>query len=264
MTSKLTKAAIAVLMTGTAFASPAAAQSFFGSSPAEDSFYVSGFVGAVFPSNGNFDGTQTPDPAIPATVGGSVADAVADVALDFDTDIYFGGAIGYQLPFQFYNTFHPRLEVEVSYLETDISDGSFNDGNQVFSGDQTSLFIFVNNFTDIRWADNQVIVPYIGGGFGVGIIDTNAFYFAPTAAFAPAPAFGVIGEDTGFATHTTIGVTFAANDSFEIYTEGRYLKTYGIDAERRFLGGGTVDLFNAEVDDAPEGFTISGGVRLRF
>lgn len=264
MTSRLTKTILTALLAGTALSGTAQAQGWFGSGPADDSFYVSAFVGAAFPSDGSFDGVQTPDAAIPATVGGSVAGAPADIDLEFDTDVYFGGALGYQLPFQFYNTFHPRIEIEVSYFETDISEGSFNGGNQIFSGDQSTLFVFVNNFTDIRWSDNQFIVPYIGGGLGIGIVDTDAFYFPPTADFAPAPAFGVIGDDTGFATHTTLGLTFAANDTFEVYTEGRFLKTYGIDAERRFLGGGTTDLFNADVDDNPDGFSLTAGLRYRF
>lgn len=264
MTSKLTKTFAAMLFAGTALAGTASAQGLFGSSPAEDSFYVSGFVGAVFPGTASFNGTQNPDAAIPAAVGGSVAGAPASVDLDLGTDLYFGGALGYQLPFQFYNTFHPRIELEVSYFEANVDDGSFNGGGQVFSGDQSTVFIFANNFTDIRWTDNQFIVPYFGGGLGIAIVDTNAQYFPPAAPFAPAPAFGVSGNDVGFATHTTIGVSFAANDRFEIYTEGRYLKTYGVDAERRFLGGGTVDLFNADLNDNPDGFTATAGVRLRF
>jgi hypothetical protein len=259
MTSRLTKTFASLVLAGTTLSGAAHAQGLFNSSPAEDSFYVSGFVGAIFPGDGSFTGVQAPEAGAPGVAGTG-----ANVDLEFDTDIYFGGALGYQLPFQFFNTFHPRLELEVSYAETDIESGSFNDGNQIFSGDQSNLFIFLNNFTDIRWADNQVIIPYIGGGLGVGIIDTNAQYFGAAAPFAPLPAFVLEGEDTGFATHTTLGVSFAANDQFEIYTEARYLKTYGIDAERRFVGGNTVDLFSADLGDSPDGFTVTGGVRVRF
>lgn len=264
MTSLVKKIGCATLFAATCLSTPAMAQGLFGSEPAESSFYVSGFIGAGFVGDSSFSGTQNPDPAIPAAVGGSVAGAVAEVDLDFDTDIYFGGALGYQLPFQFFGLFHPRIELEVSYLEADIDSGSFNGGNQVFSGTQENLFIFLNNFTDIKWREDQNVVPYFGGGLGVGIIDTNAFYFPPAAAFAPQPAFAVQGEDTGFATHTTIGATVFISDQLEVFGEGRYLQTYGIDAERRFLGGGTTDLFNADVSDRPDGFTLSGGIRFRF
>lgn len=259
MNSKTAKTAIAALLVGTAFSSTASAQGFFGSSPAEDSFYISGFVGATFPGDADFDGVQDPAAGAPGAVG-----AAAEVVADFGTDVYFGGAIGYQLPFQFFNTFHPRLEVEVSYFEADVESGSFNGGDQVFSGDQSSLFILINNYTDIRWSDDQVIVPYIGGGLGVGIIDTNIAYVGAGAPFFPEPAFILQGDDVGFATSTAIGVNFAANDLFEIYTEGRYLKTYGVSADRNFFGGTDTGIFNADLDDNPDAFTITGGIRYRF
>ena len=257
MTSRLTKTFTAIALASTALTGAATAQGIFNASPAEDSFYISGFIGATFPSDVVFNGTQTPEAGAPGALG---APATAD--LEFDTDLYYGGALGYQLPFQFFNTFHPRLEIEVSYAENDLDTGSFNGGNQIFNGDQSNLFVFVNNFTDIRWTDNQVIIPYIGGG--IGIIDTNIGYVGAAAPFAPLPAFVINDEDTGFATHTTIGVSFAANNQFEVYTEARYLKTYGIDVERRFVGGNTVDLFSADLDDDPDGFTITGGIRYRF
>ena len=263
MTSRHTKTFASVFLAGTILSGAAQAQGLFGSSPADDSFYVSGFVGATFPGDADFSGTQEPDAAIPAAVGGSVAGAEANVDLDFGTDIYYGGALGYQLPFQFYNTFHPRIEIEVSYSEADVDSGAFNDGIQTFSGDQTNLFIYANNFTDIRWTDNQVIVPYIGGGIGIAIVDTDVQYFPGTVAGSP-PTFALEeSSDIGLATHTTIGVSFAANDTFEIYTEGRYQNTYFVDAERRFVGGGA-DLFNADLDDTLDGFTLTAGVRYRF
>ncbi len=264
MSSILTKLGLSSLLAATCLSATATAQGLFGAEPADSSFYVSAFVGAGFPGDASFEGVQNPDPAIPAAVGGSVAGAPANVDVEFGTDIYFGGAIGYQLPFQFWGLFHPRIELEVSYLDADVSDGSFNGGNQIFTGSQESLFIFANNYTDVQWRDDQLIVPYFGGGFGVGIIDTNVLYVPPAAPFAPAPAFGVTGEDTGFATQTAIGATVFVTEKVEVYGEGRYLKTYGIDAERRFLGGGTADLFNADVSDRPDGFTLSAGMRYRF
>ena len=264
MTSLTKKLGSAIFVAATCLSTTATAQGLFGSSPADDSFYVSAFVGAGFAGDSSFNGTQDPDAAIPATVGGSVAGADAEVDISYDTDIYFGGAIGYQLPFQFWNLFHPRIEIEVSYLDSAVDGGNFNGGDQVFSGSQEALFIFANNFTDIKWRDDQLIIPYIGGGFGAGIIDTNAFYFPTGAAFAPEPAFVVTGEDTGFATHTTIGATVILTEQFEVYGEARYLTTYGIGTERRFLGGGTADLFNSDLSDRPDGITVSGGLRFRF
>lgn len=264
MSSTIKKLGCASLLAATCLSTTATAQGLFGAEPADSGVYVSAFVGAGFPGDASFEGTQTPDAAIPATVGGSVAGAPASVIAEFGTDIYFGGAIGYQLPFQFWGLFHPRIELEVSYLDTDVDGGSFNGGNQIFTGSQESLFIFANNYTDIKWRDDQLVIPYFGGGFGVGFIDTNILYVPPAAPFAPAPAFGAIGDDTGFATQTAIGATVVLTEQLELYGEGRYLKTYGIDAERRFLAGGNADLFNADISDRPDGFTLSAGVRYRF
>lgn len=264
MTSQKTKIVLTTALCSACLIGSASAQIFPGSSPAESSFYISGFVGAGFAQDGSFDGTQNPDPAIPATVGGSAAGAAANVDIDFGTDVYFGGAIGYQVPFVFFNTFHPRFEIEVSYLDTDVDSGSFNGGDQVFSGSQETLYIFLNNAAEIRWKDNQVLIPYIGGGLGIGVVETDIEYFPTGAPFAPEPAFRLEGDSTGFASHTTIGLNFAINNNFEIYTQGRYLRTYGIDVERRFAGGGTVDLFNADLDDDPDNFSVTSGVRVRF
>ena len=235
---------------------PAAAQ-LPGSSPAEPSFYVAGFVGGAFPQDADFEGTQNPDVGVPGAAG-----APAEIDVSFDNDVFFGGVLGYQLPFQFFNTFHPRIELEVSYFEADVEDGAFNGGNQIFSGDQSILFVFFNQYADIKFSDNQLLTPYIGGGLGIGIVDTNVAYF-PDNGVATAPTFALTGDDTGFAGHTAIGLTFDATDTFEVYAEGRYYNIFGIDAERRFVADGA-NLFSADVDDRLDGFTVTAGARLRF
>ena len=82
----------------------------------------------------------------------------------------------------------------------------------------------MNSFSDIRWKENQKIVPYIGGGLGFGIVDSSIQYF-PDNGVATAPTFAVEDEDTGFATVSTIGVTLNATEQFDVYTEARYFKT---------------------------------------
>lgn len=239
-----------------ALAVPAAAQ-LPGSSPAEPGAYVSGFVGGGFPGDADFEGIQAPEAGSPGLAGDP-----ANVSVEFDSDIYFGGAVGYQMPFQFFNLIHPRIELEVSYVEAGVDGGSFNGGNQTFSGDQSALFVFFNQYGDLKWRDDQIIIPYFGGGLGIGIVDTNVQYF-PNNGIATAPTFGVFGEDTGLAGHSAIGVTFKASDRLEVYGEGRYYNIFGVDAERRFIAGGA-DSFNADVDDRLDGFTASAGARFRF
>lgn len=243
-------------MLALAIAAPVSAQ-LPGSSPAEPGFYVSGFVGGGFPGDADFEGTQAPDPGSPGLAGDP-----ANVDVEFDSDIFFGGAVGYQLPFQFFNLVHPRIELEVSYVEAGVSGGSTNGGNQTFLGDQSALFVFFNQYGDLKWRDDQLIIPYFGGGLGVGIVDTNVPYF-PNNGIATAPTFALTGEDTGLAGHSAIGVTFKATERLEVYAEGRYYNIFGIDAERRFVAGGA-DIFNADVDDRLDGFTASAGARFRF
>ncbi len=233
------------------------AAGLFDTDPAEGGFYASGFVGAGFRNDADFDGVQNPAAGSPGVAG-----ATANVEAEFDTDVYFGGAIGYRLPFKFLTYFQPRLELEVSYLDTDVQGGSFNGGDQTFGGSQESLYILGNSLTEIRWSEDQVFVPYIGGGIGVGFFDHDISYF-PNNGVATEPTFAVRGDDTGLATHTTIGVSFPVNEQLEVYGEGRYLLTLNVDGERTFVGDGG-ETFNADIDDDPDGFSVSVGLRWQF
>jgi len=236
------------------FASTAHA-GIFDFDPAKGGVYVSGFVGGGFPSDASFDGVQAPEDGVPGAAG-----APAAIDAEIGSDAFYGASIGAKLPFKYWTYFQPRLEVEVSYLENDVEGGSFNGGNQNFEGFQSTLFVTFNNYSDIIWKDDQKIIPYFGGGIGAGVVDSGILY-APTTATAP--TFGVIGEDTGLATITSLGVTAKVTDKVDIYTEGRYYKIYGIDAERRFIAGSN-DGFSADVDDNPSGFTLTVGTRFNF
>jgi len=233
------------------------AKGLFDTDPAEGGFYASGFIGAGFLSDTDFAGSQDPAPGSPGVFG-----APANVEAEFDTDVYFGGAIGYRLPFKFLTYFQPRLDLEVSYLDAQVDAGAFNGGDQIFGGSQERLFILGNSLTEIIWSEDQVIIPYIGGGIGVGIIDNNISYF-PNNGIATAPTFAVQGDDTALTTHTTIGVTIPVNDQFEVYGEGRYLLSFDVDDERTFIGDGG-ETFNATIDDDPDAFSVTVGMRWRF
>lgn len=238
------------------FASTAHA-GIFDFDPAKGNVYVSGFVGLSLPSDADFTGTQAPAVGVPGAAG-----ALADIQADLDSDAYFGGAIGARLPFKYWKYFQPRLEAEISYTKSDVSSGSFNGGDQIFTGDQSVTYFLINNSSEIIWNENQKIVPYFGGGIGIADYNSDIQYF-PNNGVATEPTFAVQNSDSGFTTVSTLGATFKANEKFDLYVEGRYLKTYGIDAERTFIADGASG-FNAEVDDDPDGFSLTVGTRLNF
>lgn len=236
---------------------PTAQAGIFDFDPAEGGVYVSGFIGTSNPSDTDFEGTQAPAAGVPGAAG-----ADANIVAKLDGATYFGGAIGARLPFKYWKYFQPRLEAEISYSDHDVSGGSFNGGNQTFSGSQSITYYLINNTSDIIWKDNQKVVPYFGGGIGIADFNTDIQYF-PNNGTATSPTFAVQGSDSGFATVSAIGATLKTSDKLDFYVEGRYIKTYGIDAERTFIANGASG-FNAEVDDDPDGFSLTVGTRLNF
>lgn len=253
MTHRIITAIAATIIAG---AVPAHAQGFFDTEPADSGFYISAFLGAGSQGDVDYNGIQNPAAGAPGVAG-----APANVSVEFDTDTFFGGAIGYQLPFTYWNVFHPRLELEVSSISgSDVSDGSFNGGQQQFGGDQEILFVLLNNYSDIRWSDTQTIVPFVGGGLGIGQVDADIRY---AGGGAVSPNFAVLGDDSGLAGTIAAGLTYEASDQFEVYSEARYYRIEGIELDRRFIAGGA-DAFNAAVEDDLDGVTWTAGIRARF
>lgn len=254
------KTAIRSLVIAAALASPAQAGGLFNFDPAPGGVYVSAYGGGNFVPGSFFTGVSNPDAGVPGPTG--VAAVPITVNLEYDTGYQFGGAIGAQLPFRYWGVFYPRLEVEVSYTKLDVNEGSFNGGDQIFSGDQSTTFILLNNYSDIKWSENQRIIPCVGGGFGVALVRSDVGYF-PAAALTPGNTFAVTGEDTAFASHIAAGLSAPFGESAEVYVEGRYTKIYSADLERRFVGGGA-DLFVADLSDSLNEFTATAGFRWRF
>jgi len=116
-------------------ASSTAHAGLFDFDPAEGNIYLSAFGGIAIPFDSDFEGVQ--DPA--AGVGG-VAGAEANVEAEFSNDVYVGGAIGARLPFKYWKYFQPRVELEISHYEANVNGGSFNGGDQSFSGDQSATY----------------------------------------------------------------------------------------------------------------------------
>ena len=221
----------------------------------ETGFYVSGFIGAGFLSDAELTGIQTPVAGAPGMAG-----APANIDAEFDSDTTLGVALGYKTPWEFFGIFHPRLEIEYSTLEADVSGGSFNNGNQPFSGDASIDFFLINNYSDIIWRDDQTVVPYVGGGLGIANVETNILY---AGSGATSPNFVATGDDTGLAGTIAGGLTWLTGSPWEVYGEARYYQVRDLEFERRFIGGGA-DLLNARVDDDFDGTSLTIGARYKF
>lgn len=221
----------------------------------EDGFYVAGFIGAGFPNDANLSGTQAPEAGAPGTIGDP-----ARVQAEFDSDSTLGVALGYKTPWEFFGLFNTRLELEYSTLEVDVSDGSFNGGNQSFGGDASIDFFLINNYSDIVWSDDQTVVPFIGGGLGIANVDANILY---AGGGAVDPNFVVTGEDSGLAGTFAAGLTWLTGTPWEVYGEARYYQIRDLEFDRRFIGNGN-NLFNARVDDDFDGTSLTIGARYKF
>ena len=216
--------------------------------------FISGYVGSSSIGDANFSGVQAPVAGAPGAAG-----APANVAVEFDSDAVFGGAVGYQAPLTYWTYFQPRLELEVSSLTADVSDGSFNGGDQPFSGELETTMFLVNNYSDIRWSEDQLIVPFIGGGLGVAQVEADI----PYAGGTPEPNFTARGDDTVLASTIAAGVTLDLPGAVDLYGEARYHQLFGVELERRFVGGGA-DLFSAALEEDVTGANFTVGARYRF
>ncbi len=238
-----------------ASASPALAQSGDEFEP-EGGVYVSVLAGVTSPSDNEFEGVQAPVAPSPGTAG-----APASVDVGFDEDFHGAVALGYRIPKRVFGIFQPSIEVEFSRTSPDVSNGSFNGGSQTFSGNFDVNTYSVNYQSDIRWSNNQRVIPFLGGGIGIADVDANAQYFPNNGATAP--TFAVTGSDQALSLHSNAGLTFVINDNFDLNTRVRYQRVSGLDFERRFIAG-TNDAFNADVSGDYETVSVLAGVRFRF
>lgn len=236
---------------------PASAQGLFSFDPAEGGYIASGFVGGAFSGDVEYKGSQTPAAGVPGTPG---APAIIDA--DFDSAALYGASIGYQLPFKYWTYFHPRLELEVSTFEADVSSGQLNKTAQTFNGTQSATSFLINNYNDIEWSDNQIFVPFIGGGIGVTKVDADLRYGGTQSA--PAPTFGLISDDTVFTSTFGVGLSYRWSEGIEIYGEGRITTLYDVQQERRFIANGANGLSAKVEDNNITNGAVIAGARFRF
>lgn len=223
----------------------------------EKRFYGKIYGGVAFVRDEDFDGTVT-GPVLP---GGAVVGAPFTVNLDSDAGFTVGGSVGYRFTDVDFGGVTPRIEFDVNYTSASAGQGSaFAAGNQVFNGNQSLLFIGANGLLDFDPLGNGVIVPYVGGGVGVGLYNSDVAYFP-----AANPAVNVIldSSEAAFAAQAIVGAQYNFTDSLAFSVEGRYLRAFGLDADRVFTTAPGPGLFGVAEGDF-SAITINGGLTYRF
>lgn len=223
----------------------------------EGGFFISAQAGVTLPSDSDFDGIQAPEAPSPGVAG-----APAEVEAAFDNDFTFTGSVGYRIPKRIFGIFQPSVEVEYSYASPDVADGAFNGGSQSFSGGVDINTFSLNYQSDIRWDNDQRVIPFFGSGIGVADVDADIRYF-PNNGIATAPTFAVRGSDTALSLQSNIGVRFVLTDQVELQARARYQRLSGLDFDRRFIAAGN-DAFNADVDGRYETVSLLAGLRYNF
>jgi len=223
----------------------------------EGGVYISAQAGVTLPSDETFSGIQSPEGTSPGVAG-----APADVAVGFDNAAIYSGAIGYRIPKRFLGLFQPSIEVEYNFASPSVSGGSFNGGDQIFAGDVDVNTFSINYQSDIRWSNDQKIIPFWGGGIGITDVDANISYF-PNNGIATSPTFVASGSDTGLNLHSNIGVRYKLTDNIDLQARARYQRVSGIDLDRRFVADGSGSL-NANLGGSYETVSLLGGLRFNF
>ncbi len=227
-----TGAAIAAVF----FATGASAGQLMQSNSSRAGPYVSISGGGVFADDSEFTGP------------------LGQTEFEYDTGYTISGALGYRLPTRIFGFIQPRVEIEVGYIDADI-DGSnlvFTGGGETI-GDQSAVTLYLNSYADLRFSDNQRLVPYIGGGAGAAFLDFDASQAFSGGSLGPIAS----ADETVFAGHAAVGATYELTDRLELFGEGRYFRFSNVDVA---FSGPTTTRDDGRID----GYTASAGVRWRF
>ena len=198
-------------------------------------FYVSTFGGVAIPED--VTGTAT------TTAGASFSGN-----LESDTGFAFGGALGTWINESL------RAELEVSYQEVDADKISLSGAATFASSAQGSgdaLYILANVWFDVPLG--MPVQPYLGGGLGVGIVDTDVK--------VAAPLIGTIGPndtDTGFAFQAGAGFRYEVSENISLDLGYRFKGIENLDFDDRsalVAGNKNLDVYT---------HVIQGGLTFEF
>ena len=214
---------------------------------ANDGWYVGASVGSydvddsTFSSNGVVGGVQSP----------------RSVTVDSDSDIGFGGTVGYRFKGNKFGAV--RVEGEFQYSKHDVETINFNvaefqrsDG--FVQGDIETTQLFVNVVQEFKGLSKGVR-PYVGVGFGL-----SEFY----GDFQYNPTLGaeIDDDDIGLAYQFFIGVDVDLTDRLTGFADYHFIKTDDFDLERTGGGAGGFSSTLQEGDVDLDVFTV--GLRYSF
>jgi opacity protein-like surface antigen len=111
-------------------------------------------------------------------------------------------------------------------------------------------------YSDIRWSQDQKIVPYFGTGVGIGRVDAELRGISPNAG---APTIAINDSSSRFSTHSSLGLTFKATEGLDIYAEGRYSRTLGVKLDAVDAVGTPL-----RIKSKAQAFGLGLGARARF
>ncbi|WP_377192269.1 outer membrane protein [Ruegeria meonggei] len=217
----------------TVSASALAAQSL------SEGLYIQGFAGYSQLQGSDFSGT----------VNGSSQ----SVDTDFDAGFGLGVAIGTEIPQWSNERFGTRVELELSYRDSDVDSVNFSGngpaGEANVSGDITQTSLFANVLVDFK--QTGALTPYVGLGVGATYSDLD---------FAYGPGVALDDSDTTFAAQIIAGVAYEIDPNLALTLDTRYARAFDVSSQRLAPNGTST----GTVEDDIDAFSVNVGLRYGF
>ncbi len=204
-----------------------------------ESLYIQGFAGYSQLQDSDFNGT----------VNGSSQ----SVDTDFDAGYGLGVAIGTEVPQWTNDRIGTRVELELSYRDSDVDGVNFSgngpgaEGN--ISGDVTQTSLFANVLVDFKRAG--AFTPYVGLGLGATYTNVD---------FSYGPGVTLDDSDTNFAAQVIAGVAYEIDPNVALTLDTRYSRAFDVSSERLAPNGART----GTVEDDIDVFSVNVGLRYGF
>lgn len=204
-----------------------------------EGLYIQGFAGY----------SQLQDTDFSGTINGSPE----SVDTDFDSGFGLGVAVGKSIPQWSNDQITTRVELELSYRDSDVDGVSFSgngpapEGN--VSGDVTQTSLFASVLVDFN--QTGAFTPYVGLGIGATYSDLD---------FAYGPGVRLDDSDTSFAAQVIAGVAYEVGTNTALTLDTRYSRAFDVSSERFAPNGAST----GTVDDDIDVFSVNVGLRYGF